>query len=312
MQPRARQCGHVCDVVDGGPAATCAIGSDAMYCWGAFLLDTGQSDLASAITTAAMPTSVQLASTGDGFGGVVTGCYIAGDEMSCWGETTEGQIQQQSTPDDYPVVVENSVANIMDYVVGGDHVCVVGATDLECWGRVDLDELDDAGNGGSACGDTFCSTTPIVAANAYTTGVIAAGRAHTCIAPNTVLSYGTTCWGDNASDQLGNAAQGASFSDAVPVLLDGVPLGQATSLALGSAHSCAIVGGQTYCWGADDFGQLGTGGVARMRCRSRRASSFKRSRPARRRRAASTSTAVCGAGARTSAAKPARSRPAAA
>jgi serine/threonine-protein kinase len=41
----------------------------------------------------------------------------------------------------------------------------------------------------------------------------------------------------------------------VPIALPG----PVTSVAVGFTHSCAVVGGRTFCWGDDAAGQLGTG-----------------------------------------------------
>jgi alpha-tubulin suppressor-like RCC1 family protein len=62
------------------------------------------------------------------------------------------------------------------------------------------------------------------------------------------------CWGDNNWGELGNGSD-AFFSN-VPVTVDGIA--DATALATGAAHVCAIVTrGHVKCWGHNAFGQLG-------------------------------------------------------
>ena len=64
------------------------------------------------------------------------------------------------------------------------------------------------------------------------------------------------CWGDNEYGQLGN---GTTVGTAVPTQVD-LP-GPAVALAFGTDwHACALLDdGSGWCWGHDDFGQLGDG-----------------------------------------------------
>jgi hypothetical protein len=89
---------------------------------------------------------------------------------------------------------------------------------------------------------------------------IAAGRAHACAV---TFAGGIKCWGENISQQLGNAGP-AVLSNPVPVDV-ALPAGaKALQVTAGDAHSCAIAaGGSVFCWGADDKGQLGNGQPSR-------------------------------------------------
>ncbi len=64
------------------------------------------------------------------------------------------------------------------------------------------------------------------------------------------------CWGLNDNGQLGNASTAPANE---PVGVMGLPSGTVEDLALGSAHACAIVASQLYCWGNNANGQLGLG-----------------------------------------------------
>jgi alpha-tubulin suppressor-like RCC1 family protein len=51
------------------------------------------------------------------------------------------------------------------------------------------------------------------------------------------------------------------MSRAIPVRVIGI--GDAVALGVGAKHSCAVRrDGTAWCWGANDVGQLGTGGLA--------------------------------------------------
>ena len=90
------------------------------------------------------------------------------------------------------------------------------------------------------------------------TTIAAAGIAHTCA----VVKAGTvSCWGANASGQLGN---GTLVQSNVPVqVLDAAgnaPLSDAFGIAAGQSHTCAVThAGNVWCWGSNGKGQLGNG-----------------------------------------------------
>jgi alpha-tubulin suppressor-like RCC1 family protein len=65
------------------------------------------------------------------------------------------------------------------------------------------------------------------------------------------------CWGNNAFGQLAN---GAMSDTPVPVATRVTGLTDATALAAGSIHVCALRrGGTVACWGNNTFGQIGGG-----------------------------------------------------
>jgi alpha-tubulin suppressor-like RCC1 family protein len=74
-----------------------------------------------------------------------------------------------------------------------------------------------------------------------------------------VLFDGTVrCWGDNNFGQLGEDGELQHESPAVEI----VGISQATAVAVGARHVCALIStGEVYCWGDDSFGQLGYGKI---------------------------------------------------
>ena len=81
-----------------------------------------------------------------------------------------------------------------------------------------------------------------------------------------VVSGEAPCYGYNGQGQLGDGTTTSSLSP-VTVKYDNdpdeddvnlVPLTGVTAVAVGGDHACAIVGGgQVWCWGANNAGQLG-------------------------------------------------------
>ena len=83
---------------------------------------------------------------------------------------------------------------------------------------------------------------------------VAAGYAHSCA----LLSDGrVACWGSNLYGQLGPGAE-PGIKPSGPVIVD-LPEA-ADRVSAGREHTCARAeSGRVYCWGRNDFGQLGNG-----------------------------------------------------
>jgi alpha-tubulin suppressor-like RCC1 family protein len=89
---------------------------------------------------------------------------------------------------------------------------------------------------------------------------IVAGNAHTCVL--TGLNH-VRCWGNNQFGQLGygNAIDVGDAPDRLPFTAGDVPLPASDpvqQLVAGKNHTCALTrSGFVYCWGDNQFGQLG-------------------------------------------------------
>ena len=70
-------------------------------------------------------------------------------------------------------------------------------------------------------------------------------------------AHGVACWGLNDQGQLGRPTTGSN--DQRAGMVTGLPIGfQAVSLDAGHDHACAVgAGGDVYCWGRNQEGQLG-------------------------------------------------------
>ncbi len=130
-----------------------------------------------------------------------------------------------------------------------DVTCAIVVNALDCWGY--------NANGQVGDGTTTTRLTPHRISNTAT-GVSTSGF-HTCA----VLGNGAYCWGSNTDGQLGDGTINQVLSaQQVPALpfQSGV-----TAVATGDLHSCAIQNGGLYCWGANGYGQLGTGNTTASR-----------------------------------------------
>ncbi|MGK5083654.1 putative Ig domain-containing protein [Bdellovibrionota bacterium FG-1] len=86
---------------------------------------------------------------------------------------------------------------------------------------------------------------------------VSAGRSHTCAFSSAGTVY---CWGDNFYGQLGNNSTTASHSPIKAISQTGTGfLSGITTVGSGDYHTCASSNstGYTYCWGYNNFGQLG-------------------------------------------------------
>jgi alpha-tubulin suppressor-like RCC1 family protein len=102
--------------------------------------------------------------------------------------------------------------------------------------------------------DVYAQGTAIAATIAPATAV-AVGTSHTCV----LVSGKVWCVGANDQGQLGTGTAGGSST--VPVGPVGGPLASrtVTQLAASGNHTCALSGGQVYCWGGNTNGELGDG-----------------------------------------------------
>lgn len=84
----------------------------------------------------------------------------------------------------------------------------------------------------------------------------ASGTSRTC----GILSGNVYCWGKNAYGQLGN---NKTVDSLIPVKVykeTGVLAGKEVSdMFAAQDHNCAIAAGEVYCWGRNNYGQLGDG-----------------------------------------------------
>jgi alpha-tubulin suppressor-like RCC1 family protein len=181
------------------------------------------------------------------------GCArLVDGRVQCWGRGEAGQLGRGATTGPQPPadVLLGGVA--VELVAGTAHACArLHQGTVRCWG------LDEAGRLGY--GTAVGSAPPAVTGDVPLGGVathLAAGGAHTCAVLDT---RAVRCWGDGRDGRLGLGHTQAIGDDETPAAAGDVALGgEATSIAAGLRHTCAVLGnGAMRCWGDGTHGQLG-------------------------------------------------------
>ena len=249
-----------------GQRHACAIASNSLtYCWGVNsngqLGDGSTTDRLTpvALTQGALPSGSRLQSMSLG---VDYSCAVASDDKAyCWGTNINGQLgdgtgTQRSNPVAVALGAMPAGSTVLKIATNTSHTCAIASNNRTyCWGLNGSGQLGD--------GTTTIRLTAVQASQgAMPSGAmviqISLGSSHTCAIASDNKVY---CWGNNAlGGQLGN---NSSSNTTIPVAVSqGVMPSDrfATSISLGSTHSCAIGSSNlVYCWGANARGQLGDG-----------------------------------------------------
>jgi alpha-tubulin suppressor-like RCC1 family protein len=259
--------------IDGGAYVTCGLTSlGTAYCWGNNFSGqlgnaaTGASEL---LPVAVAPpsgstTPLEYGAIDVGYGHV---CALAkGGQVFCWGSNEYGQLgtgtggsgMLESVPT--PVVGSYLFTSVS---VGSSHTCALDKGGLAyCWGINYAGQLGTGTLGPETCANAIeCSTVPLAvappvgAANPLAFSSISPGSGFTCgVAKGGQLF----CWGDNANGQLGigTVADGTDKLEPTPAA-SGLRF---TAVSAGADHACALAkGGALYCWGKNEFGEVGNG-----------------------------------------------------
>ena len=272
--PDIREPTDVADLTDAlsvecGTATCCArTAAGSVQCWGWNDVGVlGANDLALPNRPAPGPVMQLPREGGDAIemGGVsqlaigaVHGCAIQGGEVLCWGWNAAGQGGIAPPPDLSPVARLTGITGVVSLalarVIGTAHSCAItGKGGALCWGFNGAGQLGDGTQVGRASAAPVTSIIDVTA--------VAAGGGHTCAIAreedDPKAAPGVFCWGDNF---FGQSAPGAPNPQLTPIRLAG--LDGATAIAAGQSHSCAVLdSGAMRCWGANNFGQLGSGVV---------------------------------------------------
>lgn len=240
--------------VSAGANHTCAVRSGVLLCWGddrARQLGTGLPNPRPRGDGMLHPVQDFGNNTSEVVAGDTHTCAWRDGQLSCWGSNLSGQLAQPTLESRIiPTAVQQFGAPPNSFSLiqtGQQHTCGVVAGAALCWGDGRLGELGDG-----ASGTDYERALPgAVDRLDDQVSALSAGDNHTC-GIRGGLVY---CWGRNLSGQLGT---GNITDSPTPQLISRLQaFGTATHVAAGESHSCAVVAGKLYCWGASGGGQLG-------------------------------------------------------
>ncbi len=230
-----------------GADHACALTADRLLkCWGANTW--GQLGVAAAAAQT-LPQPVPLLgpvrsiSAGQHYSCAVT------TQVHCWGRNVGGQLGSPR-PGGYQESVVAQLPAAADRVrtfIGYACARLIDKT-VACWG--------DNSQGFLGIGSTTAQLKPVrVTGLSWQVESLSAGQAyHSCAAGD---SGQVRCWGTDTFGEAGNGDLPRRVEPwSAPVVVRGLPA-TATRVVVGEYHSCAVAGGRPYCWGNNDWGQLG-------------------------------------------------------
>ncbi len=231
---------HTCGVTTGGAA----------WCWGNNIAgQLGNGSTTESRTPVAVAGGLKFAAVSTG---VFHTCGVTtGGAVYCWGDNTYGQHGNGTTASSSVPVLMPTALTYAAVSAGnglGAYTCALSSGgEAYCWGYNGFGERGD--------GTTTASLVPVPVAGGLTLASLSAGGSHTCGVTAGGVAY---CWGYNDDGQLGNGLETDSY---VPVAVSGGLTFRMVSSGNGSSdYTCGVTtGGAAYCWGFNEFGELGNG-----------------------------------------------------
>ena len=253
---------NVVNVVVGSDHSCALLADTTVKCWGTNVDGAiGNGDPCSSGSCSDIPATTVLVAAGTPldqvhniYSGAFHTCALRNDgSVWCWGYNVRGQLGNGTT-DAGRFATRSNFPQALDVTTGSQFTCV-RAVDNSLW----CAGYNDYGGFGIAP-PTPDPSVPIptpVKSLSFTSPLVAltAGTYNTCAIVALVGSSSnvTQCWGYNWTGQLGDGTFDSSLN---PV--SAVGMSNATEIAAGSTHTCAVQAGSVYCWGNNDAGQIGT------------------------------------------------------
>lgn len=243
------------DHLSTGPRHACAIDVGGnVLCWG--FNGSGQTGSAGEVLS---PTIVPTLTGATAVGaGLDHACAVVSGSVYCWGSNTSGQLGNAMTVGSSvaPVLVDG-ITTATELALGRDFSCALLMDGhVRCWGSNREGQL-----GATTAMTTSVASVEVTGLMGVTEIAAASGGTHACALRSGGL---VSCWGSNASGQLGN---GLTTPTTTPVDLMNVT--GAVSVAAGGlsadgrGHTCVVLGsGEVRCAGDGTLGQTGSATLA--------------------------------------------------
>ena len=249
---------HTCAVLDNGD----------LKCWGndryGQLGDTRSNRLP---TTSPPSASINLGTNRTAIvvsaGGTHTCAILDNGDLKCWGQDAFGSLGYGQTGFDAPPPTAINLGTGRTAVAVSArlyHTCaILDNGDLKCWGWDGFGQLGDGGNISYWGSRNTPPSTAINLGMGRTAVAVSAGDGHTCA----ILDNGDLkCWGMDDYGQLGDGGSDNSSSSPPPTAINLGTGRTAVAVTAGEDHTCAILDNNDLkCWGYNEHGQLGVGGI---------------------------------------------------
>ena len=237
---------------------TCGIAiDDKAYCWGSNSRGQlgAETDTSKQTTPILVETTIKFKQLTAGGGNHTCGLAITG-QAYCWGGNSYGELGDETTVNKQTPTLVVGDFIFQQLVVAQLHTCALTINNKAyCWGSNAFGEL------GIGSGDKKNRPTPVEGGRSFK--YITAQYSHTCAIASDNQAY---CWGMGNYGQLGNNKTSGYY------ILPGLVNRKQTQMPIevfiqqlttGNNHTCALgTTGQAYCWGANNYGQLGNGGTS--------------------------------------------------
>ena len=181
----------------------------------------------------------------------------------CWGNNSYGQLGDISLAErnaPTPVRLIPAGRSIVQMSTGVAHTCaLLDDGSITCWGDNQRGQL---GNGTTSSSWQTSSVVSLPSGKTAISIDVKYGSACAILNDDSLV-----CWGSNSRGQIDPNGGGNSYIEGDPVWttpnavnLPGNP--SIATVSIGFDHTCAITTtSDLYCWGANNMGQLGTGGA---------------------------------------------------
>jgi CSLREA domain-containing protein len=265
--------------VSAGANHTCALLVDStVECWGdnnsGEIGDGTSGNVVSTPTKVPGLSGVTQISSGDEFS-----CALLNNTQAwCWGNNAYGAMGNGTSGNNWlgPVPVcgsgtgfacsgGNVLVNVQKISAGGVHACALMTIGtVRCWGSnyegqlgigsAPADPLNTTPDCDTQVSNT-CRSLPVIVSLGDTATDVSAGGAETCA----LLNGGALqCWGYNAAGQIGNGTTD-TYPWSEPSPQDVVGFNLNTDQVSAGDTSCAVVANDGFCWGANEWAQIGDG-----------------------------------------------------
>jgi len=233
--------------VSAGSEYTCSVTtSGAAYCWGLNVHgQLGDGSLNSQSRPVPVLGTLIFDQVGTGFDNT---CGVTTERVAyCWGSNEFGQLGDGTTTDHTSPVLVLGGLGFVQVSAGSEDTCgVITGGAAYCWGENDHFKLGD--------GTMADRMSPEPVLGGLTFAQVSTGIEHTCGVTSGGAAY---CWGDNSYGELGDPNSFLDARSSPTAVYLGLTF---VEVSAGAWSSCGVTtDGSAYCWGRNEFGQLGDG-----------------------------------------------------